>query len=213
MTRPYPTTSQERRVCDFFDGPDGPARLEELIFFAERRIRRGGWCIKRADGSIPGGKLAEDVVHTVIEAILRPPGSRGFRRVPDTVPIDVAIRQIIRSYVSHALLSAENVTRVELPETDDGTIFEGAEPFWSAYEDDATDDDKKHAAARCDAFLALAKKRNQDVYDMLVLLRDEGIDKPALISKRLNLPVEKVYLARRQLATLILKFGKKEGPK
>jgi hypothetical protein len=210
---PSPATVQERRVCEFFDGPTGPANLEELVFFAERRIRRGAWCVKRVDGSIPGGKLAEDVVHTVIEAILRPPGSKGFRRVPDTVPIDVAIRQIVRSYINHALLSAENVTRVELPETENGEIFEGAESFWSACEHDATDEDKKHAAARCEAFLALAKKRSRDVYDMLVLLRDEGIDKPALIAKRLNIPVANVYLARRQLATLILKFGKKEGQK
>lgn len=206
-----PATDQVRRLCAFFNEHDGPACLEEFIAFTERRIRRGAWCIKRADGSLPGGRLAEDLVHTVIQAILTPPGTKGYRRIPDDVAIDVAMRLIIRSCINHALLSGENTTRIELPESDDGTLFEGTEPFWSPCEEHLSEEDKVHAFARCEAFIALVKKRNQLVHDMLILLRDEGIEKPAVVAKRLSRPIADIYLARRQLGTLIRTFNGKNS--
>lgn len=74
-------------------------------------------------------------------------------------------------------------------------------------------EDKAAARARCDEFISLAKKRDKEVYEILVLIRDEGVDKSAEIAKRLHMPVGNVYLARKRLGAMLRKHGLKGGSK
>lgn len=203
---------QVRRVNEYFADASGQARYLTLVHFAERQIRCMHWCVSTTDGSMPGGQLACDVVQeTLVAVLMETPGAAGRREIPDDVDVERGLKRIIESKINHAAESFENRRRADHLGTDQEgeTVdrLDSATPFWDPTNANLSPEELALAAARCARFIEYTKK-DKIVCNMLILIRDCGIDKPAeRIAKELGIRLVEVYLARKRLGTLVRKFG------
>lgn len=202
-------TEQARRLRDYFEADVTRERYAKLLYFAEKEVRFRSW--STADGSMPGGKTATDVLDDAIASILAEPGTKGRRRVPDDIEIGKAIMAIIRSKTNHAWESAENQTRIAASEDLEGnTTFDLVLPFERVF----SADDRAAAQERYRPFMDYVRKWDKNVYAMLSLILNEGIDKPVkTIAKKIGIKESEVLAARKRLKTLIQQFQKLEAQK
>jgi hypothetical protein len=213
MTAPSDPQQQIARVREYFAGEAGKDRYLALLGFTERQIRAMRWCVATDDGSIPGGRQANDIVNGVVQALLlENPDADGRREIPPHIAFDYGIKTIIDSELNHAAVSFENRRRQD-PETTDREgkpvdLLDSPVPFWDPSSANLTPEQTALAAARSTRFIEFAK-RDKIVCAMLMLIRDQGIDRPAeRIAKELGIKVPEVYAARKRLGTLVRKFGK-----
>ncbi len=139
------------------------------------------------------------------------------RRLPPEVSVDAALVMIVRSMVSHAFLSQSRRRRGEMPErktdlTDKKQAdYEPTEVFWEAGGDRMTQEQKEDAAKRFDEFILLVKP-DRVIHGMLVLIREEGLDKPAsLVASRLGVTESDIFLARKRLLSFVGRYNKMKG--
>jgi hypothetical protein len=162
---------------------------------------------------LPNKKSGGDVLNDMIVLTTSPDENGELRRkIPATVPVDVAIRQEIWSVVSNALKTAETKNRSEsIIQGEDGEdrdlLTDATTSYWAPNGDRLSADQVEKARARCDAFIEFART-DAFVYEVLVLIRDESISKPAEIAERFKVPVEEVYAAKKRTETLMRKFKK-----
>lgn len=197
------------RITDFLRGEGGQTAYERLSHYAECENRR--YALRSSWISQSGDDFLNETVRSCIT--LREDGYCE-RQIPENVPLHAALRQIIKSKVEHAYQSLGSRRRARPPATtyESGggasIINEPTEQFWIAEGDRMTAQEREEAAKRIDALIAFAKS-DRVVYGMLILVRDESLDKPAsLVAKRLGISEDEVYVARKRLATLTGKFLK-----
>lgn len=193
------------RVRRYFSEPDGEKRYSGLLADAERMIRTKHWCVATTDRQAPGGQGAVDLFGQVYLALME-----DRRSFPDEVAVDLGIRSIVRSLVSHLALGFENTHRQDHLVADDaGTTrdhLDTARPYWDPTTEPLSAEETDSAAARCARFLAFCAG-DRDLVALLVLIRDEGIDGPAkLIAQRIGVTEFEVYNIRKRLATAVRKF-------
>ena len=196
------------RVRRYFSGPDGKDHYFRLLGEAERMIRTKHWCIATAERQAPGGQGAVDLFGQVYVALVA-----GRRSFPDDCPVDIGIRCILRSVVSHLALGFENTHRQDhLVADDSGTTqdhLDTARPFWDPTSEPCTEEQPDSAASRCARFIAFCAG-DRELVALLELIRDEGIDGPAkLIAQRIGVTEFEVYNIRKRLATAVRKFERK----
>lgn len=194
-----------QRVKAFFEAADGKQRHSQLLFEIERMIRTKHWCVSTADRSAPGGQAAVDVFGRVYEAIMS--GARTFG--PD-VPVDIAIRNIARSLINHLATGFENTHRSDHVNEDKFgnkvDLLDTSTPYWDPLAESLTPDQLAEAGSRATRFIEFCRK-DKNLVAMLMLIRDEGIDRPArTIAKRIGISETEVYNTRRRLATALRKF-------
>jgi len=171
------------------------------------------WCIATSDGSIPGGRKADDVVNEALQSVLiEDRDAEGRREIPDAVDLERGLKLIIHSILNHAAEGFENRHRIDPSAVDaegeELDLLDSSIPFWDPSNANLSPEEIATAAARCTRFIEFSK-HDKIVCGMLMLIRDEGIDKPAeLIAKRLGIKVVDVFSARKRLATLVRKFAR-----
>jgi hypothetical protein len=208
---------QVQRVRDYFDGPNGKDRYLALVAFAHRTIQSMRWCIATSDDSIPGGRKADDIVNEALKSVLLADRSaEGRRQIPDAVELGHGLRTIVLSILNHAAEGFENRHRVDPvavgADGEEQDLLDTSVPFWDPSNANLTPEELVAASSRCVRFIEFSK-RDKIVCAMLMLIRDEGIDRPAeLIAKRLSIKVMDVFAARKRLATLVRKFGANATP-
>lgn len=203
--------AQIQRVTDFFSGPAGRDHYDQLCHFAEGYTRRYDKLCTYLTRS--GEDFFQDAVTSCLTT--KEDGA-CVRRIPPEVPVVAALKEIIKSKVGHAFESQNFVTRGKLPQSEndpDGgpkPYYEPKVPFWESESDRLSSEEREAAAGRFESFITFAKS-DRAVHGMLILIRDENLDKPAsLIAERLGITEPEVYVARKRLATLVERFTKKE---
>ncbi len=207
---------QAQRVTTYFAPPDGERRYYELLHYTERLVRSKHWCMPTEDDTIPGGMHARDIVHETYQALTKEPGQPGFRKLPDNVEVEPALKMDIWSMVSHAVESYENTHRADRVDHDhEGKPLDRLDtdaPFWDPSQAKLTPLQQAHVAARCTRFIEFTKK-DSVVCNMLMVIRDQGFDRPAeRLAKALGIKVPEVYTARKRLGTLLRQFRKTAAP-
>jgi hypothetical protein len=90
-------------------------------------------------------------------------------------------------------------------------VFEPSNNFWEPEGDRLTPQQMEEATERLDLFIDFAKS-DRVVHGMMLLSRNEGLDKPtSLIAKRLGITETEVFVARKRLATLAGRYKKQIG--
>lgn len=168
-------------------------------------IRAKHWCVSTADHAAPGGQVAVDLFGRVYAAILS--GARSFNA---EVQVDIGFRQIARSLINHLATGFENTHRSDhvsenkFGETVD--LLDSATPYWDPSADNFTPEQLAESSARATRFIEFCKK-DKNLVAMLMLIRDEGIDRPAKkIAKLIGISEIEVNNTRRRMATALRKF-------
>jgi hypothetical protein len=204
---------QAERVSEYFAGPAGQECYFALLHYTERLLRSMHWCISTDDDSMPGGAQARDVVHDTVQSLLtEDPTASGYRKLPAEVGVDAALKMIVWSKVNHAAEDAENTRREDhLGVSREGRAVDHLEtdaPMWEPSQANLSPQQQAHAAARCTRFIEYCRK-DKVVRDMLIIIRDRGIDRPAeRLAKELGIRPADVYVARKRLGTLVRQFRK-----
>lgn len=156
----------------------------------------------------------EDFLHEAInDAIKTDKDGRCIRRIPPETPLEAAFSMVLRSIVSHLYQSKGRraIAAVEVCQggnSDAGSV-DVVVPMWEA--DRMTTEEMESAIVRTDAFIAFART-DHIVHGMLMLIRNEGLDKPAsLVAERLKVTEAEIYLARKRIGPLLTRFTKSGG--
>ena len=214
---PQDPQHQVRRVRDYFAGAQGKERYLALLSLTERQVRSMHWCVATSDGSIPGGQRACDIVNETVQAVLQEErDAPGRREIPNDIDVEPGLKEIIFSKLNHAAEGFENRRRADHLAVDKKgekvDHLDSAVPFWDPSTANLTPEELALATARCTRFIEFAKK-DKIVCAMLMLIRDQGIDRPAeRIAKELGIKLLEVYTARKRLGTLVRKFGQTATP-
>ena len=202
------------RINEYFAGEAGRQRYLKLLHYTERKVRSMHWCIPTADDSMPGGKQACDIMHETLQFLQSkaPPEKGGHNYLPPDIEVEVAFKKVICREINHAAESFENATRNDNVGVDrEGEEIDHLEsdaPFWEPAQTKLSPQQIAHIAARCERFVEFSRK-DRDVCNMLIIIRDRGIDGPAeRMAKELGIRITEVYAARRRLGSLLRKFGK-----
>lgn len=200
---------QIARVADYFQGATGRTNYYQLRLFAETMAARykmiSGWATRNG----------EDFLHEAVASCLTP-GANGdcIRRIPPEIPVKVALIKILESLVNHAYHAKGRRLSGEMPASEldsaGGKLvpFEPKETMWSEGDDRLTQQEREGALARFEAFVAFARP-DSVVHGMLLLIKNEGIDRPAsLIAERLHVPEIEIYQARKRLASAVGRYLK-----
>jgi hypothetical protein len=201
--------AQIHRLTEYLSGGSAQANYERLRHYAETKTRR--YILRSRWTSHSGEEFLHEAVRSCLT--LRDDG-RCERQIPTDVPLVAALKQIIKSKVEHAFQSVAFRRRGRPPTvTDESTgelklVSEPTEQVWSAEGDRMTRQEREDAAKRIDGLIAFAQT-DRVVHGMLLLVRDENLDKPAtLVAERLGVSTDEVYVARKRLATLVGKYLK-----
>lgn len=199
--------AQINRLADYFNGASGRTHYNRLLFTAEAMSARfkmvSGWATRS------GEEFLNEAVTICLTV-----GEDGdcVRTIPPNVPVDVALVMIVRSLVNHAHRSKERRSAGELPAAgtalSSGAVvdFEPQEAMWASEDDRLTSDEREDILARFDDFVDFAKP-DRVVYGMLLLIKNEGLDKPAdLIARRLGVTEIEIYQARKRLASAVGRY-------
>lgn len=201
--------TQINRVAEYFHGPSGRINYDHLRLSAETMSARykmlSGWA----------ARSGEEFLHEAINSCLTL-GENGscVRRIPAEIPVHVALLKIMESLINHAYHSKGRRMSEEMPSVkasgDAGDIvpFEPHRTMWSDGEDRLTPEQREDALGRFDDFVAFAKP-DRVVHGMLLLIKNEGLDKPAsLLAERLGVSEIEIYQARKRLASAVARYIK-----
>jgi len=211
-------TIQSRRIFEYFRGADSRAHYEDLVHYAEWQVRRTSWSCGSNDPRLSNGQSGEDVLHEVVLDTTTIDGSGNCRRrIPAEIPLEVALRKIVLSKISHTFEASESKLRKDsvtvMPDGENLDAIETDQPFWPPEGDRLSAAAEAQARDRSEKFIEFVRS-DRVVHGMLVLLRDEDLDKPAeTVAARLGVVVSEIYIARKRLATLVKKFQEREGGK
>jgi hypothetical protein len=119
---------------------------------------------------------------------------------------------IVWSKVNHEVEGFENTHRTEHQDVDrEGELVDHLEtdaPMWEPREAKLSAQQLTFVAARCMRFIEFCRK-DQAVCNMLMVIRDLGIDRPAeRLAKELGIKAAEVYIVRKRLGTFVRKFKK-----
>jgi hypothetical protein len=212
-TLPPDLRPQAERVLEYFSGALAQDRYFALLHYTERLMRSMHWCVSTDDDSMPGGAQARDVVHEAVQSLLtEDPAAPGYRKLPSNVAVEAVLKMIIWSKVNHAAEDTENTRRDDHLGVDrEGQAVDHLEtdaPMWEPSQAKLSPQQQAHAAARCTRFIEFCRT-DKVVCDMLIIIRDRGIDRPAeRLAKELGIRPAEVYIARKRLGTLVRKFRK-----
>lgn len=210
--------TQCKRIGEYFEGPEGQQRYEELVHYAEWQVRRSSWSTGQNSTRLSNGQSGQEVLHESVEhATTIGDEGKCVRRIPPEIPLGAAFRRIICSKVSHTYKSSESKMRRDpiatLPGGEELDMMETDKTYWQPNGDRMSADARALAYERSERFIEFARK-DRIVYGILVLLRDEDLDGPAeAIAARLGIDVNEVYVSRKRLATLVKKFEEMGGQK
>lgn len=214
MTVSLPDTRpQSHRITEYFSGAIGQEHYFALLHYAERLQRSMRWCVPTDDDSMPGGLQAQDIVHETVQSLLiEDSAASGYRQLPPQVGVEPALKMIIWSKISHAAEDFENTHRDDHLTVDkEGELLDHLETdalMWEPSQAKLTLQQQIFVAARCTRFIEFCKK-DPTVCNMLLAIRDLGIDRPAeRLAKELGIKVAEVYIARKRLGTLVRQFRK-----
>lgn len=212
----HEAVTQSKRILEFFETSDGQQLYSDLGYYAEWIVRRSGWSFGRNSARLPNGQTGVDVLHeAVLDATSMDSAGDCLRNIPSHIPLEVAFKQIIRSKVSHTFEASENKKRSDSitlrPDGTESDAIETDKPLWQPEGDRMSREERALAHERCKKFIEFARS-DRIVYGMLVLLRDENLDKPAeTVAARLGVALVEIYTARKRLATLVKKFEETAG--
>jgi len=203
---------QIARIDDYFRRETRRENYGNLIQFADSMITHYSWYSARGT-SLPGGLSGHDIVDELLCQVLESDAEASDRRrIPEDVEVGKALRMHIRSKFSVLARSWENrsVSReVELTLRDfngKGSLLETDKPLWPSKDEEADADERIVARQRAERFIAFVEK-DRLLHAMLILIRDEGIDRPVeTIARRLDVSVKDIYIARRRLKTAVSRF-------
>lgn len=203
---------QADRVREYFAGAVGQERYFALLLHTERLQRSMHWCVPTDDDSMPGGEQACDVVGETVQSLLLEPGAKGRRKLPAKVAVEAGLKMIIWSKVNHAAEGFENTHRVDHEDVDrEGEPVDHLEndaAMWEPRQAKLSAAQQAQVAARCTRFIEFCRK-DQVVCNMLMVIRDLGIDGPAgRLAKELGIKTGEVYIVRKRLGTFVRKFRK-----
>ncbi len=160
-------------------------------------------------------RSGEDFLHEAVGSCVTV-GDDGacVRRIPPEIPVNVAIFKILESLVNHAYHAKRRRLAGDMPapksETTGGKLvpFEPKKTLWSEGADRLTQHERESAIARFEAFVSFARP-DRVVHGMLLLIKNEGLDKPAsLIAERLGVSEIEIYQARKRLASAVVRYLK-----
>lgn len=199
--------AQINRITDYFSGPSGRTNYNRLLYIAESVSARfkmiSGWATRS------GADFLNEAVSTCLSV-----GEDGecVRVVPLNVPVDATLIMIVRSLVNRAYISKDRRSAGELPTaaasagSGDAIDFEPHEMMWDGEGDRMTPEERQDALDRFDDFVDFAKP-DRVVHGMLLLIKNEGLDKPAdLIARRLGVTEIEIYQARKRLASAVGRY-------
>ncbi|HEY0862629.1 MAG TPA: hypothetical protein VGD97_00870 [Lacunisphaera sp.] len=194
-----------QRVEAFFKAPEGKQRYFDLLLEIERMIHTKHWCVSTADRCAPGGQAAVDLFGRIYMSVMS-----GVRTFAADVSVDVAFRCIARSLANHLATGYENTHRSDHVSEDkfgrEVDLLDTSTPYWDPRTEKFTPEQLAQSSARATRFIEFCKK-DKNLVAMLMLIRDEGIDRPAkTIAKRIGISEGEVYNTRRRLATALRKF-------
>jgi len=201
--------TQVTRVAEYFQGPSGRANYDQLRLCAETMTASykllSGWA----------ARSGEEFLHEALSSCLtKEENGSCIRRIPAEVPVNVALIEIMKSMINHAYHSKRRRMAGEMPSSktsgDAGDIvpFEPKRTMWSDGDDRLTPEQREDALRRFDDFVAFAKP-DRVVYGMLLLIKNEGLDKPAsLLAERLGVSEIEIYQARKRLASAVARYIK-----
>lgn len=207
----HETETQSKRVSEFFHGPSGRANYDQLRLVAETMSARykmlSGWA----------ARSGQEFLHEAINCCYRVDGNdRCSRRIPAEIPVNVALIEIMKSLISHAYNSKGRRLAAEMPSvrvggsSGDVLSFDPDKTMWSEGNDRLTPEEREDALSRVDGFLAFVKP-DRVVYGILLLVRDEGLDRPAsLLAERLGVSEIEIYQARKRLASAVTRYIKQQ---
>jgi len=203
---------QIERIADFFAGPTGRTNYDRLQHYAEwnsgRFRMQAGW----------SGRSGEDFLQEAVSNCLTVSETgHCVRNIPPGITMMKGLKDIIWSLINHAFESQGFRMVRALPTSPEGStdekkaVFEPSKNFWEPDGDRLTPQQREDATTRLDAFIAFTKS-DRIVHGMLLLVRDEDLDKPAtLIAKRLGITEIEVFVARKRLTTLVGRYTKQMG--
>lgn len=203
---------QADRVREYFDGAVGQERYWALLHHTERLQRSMRWCVPSNDDSMPGGTQASDIVHETVQSLLLETDAKGYRKLPAKVAVEAGLMMIIWSKINHAVEGFENTHRADHQDVNrEGELVDHLEtdaPMWEPREVKLSVQQQTFVAARCMRFIEFCRK-DQAVCNMLMVIRDLGIDRPAeRLAKELGIKAAEVYIVRKRLGTFVRKFKK-----
>ncbi|HVZ65074.1 MAG TPA: hypothetical protein VG936_10930 [Lacunisphaera sp.] len=208
------TTDQVRIVFEHFRGQDGALNYDRLVAYSLKKVTRA----KFIDPSV-SAQHAADYVNEAIQRCLPGPDGHIARSLEGDLPIEVMLKGIIESLISHDLYPSGIRIRMRgefgSVENDNGarqlTADDYDEALWNDSQGDA--DIRETAGRKIDdkpvinEFMQFVQ-RDQVVHRMLRLLIEEDIDGPAeLVASRVGISVPEVYQARKRLERLCRQFG------
>lgn len=194
--------TQLSRIDEFFRGPNARSNYDQLRLHAETMSARykmlSGW----------GARSGEEFLHEAINSCMaRREDGTFVRRIPADIPVNVALFKIMESLISHAFHSKGRRLREEMPSSPgENDSFEPKQSMWSSCDDRLTAEQREDALSRVDEFVAFAKP-DRVVHGMLLLIRNEGLDRPAsLLAERLGVSEIEIYQARKRLASAVTRY-------
>jgi len=203
--------TQIKRVSEYFCGPSGRANYDQLRLVAETMSARykmlSGWA----------ARSGEEFLHEAINCCYKVDGNGCCsRRIPAEIPVNVALIGIMKSLVSHAYHSKGRRLAAEMPSLkpsgDSGDVlpFEPHVTMWSEGDDRLTPEEREDALSRIDDFMAFVKS-DRVLHGILLLVRDEGLNKPvSLLAQRLGVSENEIYQARKRLASAVTRYIKQQ---
>jgi len=203
--------AQIARIGDHFEGAVGRANYDQLRLYSETMSARyrmiSGWAVRSG----------ADFLHEAVKSCLNFDESGDcIRRIPPGIPVKVALIEILRSLISHAYQAKARQLYGEMPASQFDAAgskhvhFEPTITMWSEGDDRMTPQARENAIARFDAFVTFARP-DRVVYGMLLLIKNEGLDKPAsLLAERLGVSEIEIYQARKRLASAVGRYLKQQ---
>lgn len=170
----------------------------KLTAHAVRKVERLRWQTGKKD--LPGGRQVKDLAMEAIKMV----GTAERKWNPDKQPdLLKHLKNIVDSLVSHLVESAEHTQREHLKEETEEQVF------------DPPDDKSADALDELIAADTISKLKNQvkgDTDSELVLYCiEEGLSKPTAISETLEIPIDRVYKAKKKIGIILKKIQEEEN--
>jgi hypothetical protein len=195
--------SGKERAAEILHGPEGLQTYLQLVNYARTLAVVRGW---RSGADLPGGASPRTVVHDVVEKLLT--GVRTWDEMKEPSLLN-ALKGMVRSEIGHLYQKVE-VNLVEpigvlLPDGEERTADSfpspSVQPAALNPEEQLLQDERGRLAYAAQTLLMREVEGNPDLE--LVVLATAESDDPAEISRLTDLPVQRVYAARRQIDRIV----------
>ncbi len=183
---------------DLLKNQDWETIILNLTAYAVYKVQRLSW--QTGKDSLPGGRQAEDLAFDAIEKVYK--GERSWDPTKQPVLLTY-LKSVVDSLVSHLVESTEHKQRQQIGDEAENGVFDPPDQQSPMALDELF-------AADLMGRLWDKVKGDEDVELVLCCIEDE-MSKPQDISAALQIPIERIYKAKKKLGIALRAIQKEEN--